>query len=130
METEIRNALNNYTMESDFIDESNLFWNQAPQGTDKAYIVASINSNPVNQDTGKVYDEYYLNFSIYGKVLGEIEILEAEIKTLYSGSFASFASLLTNYTVAGWRRVSGTSFKEDDEWTHNVVIIQIEVYLN
>ncbi len=129
METEIREAINNYTMESDFIDESNFFWTQAPQGLDVTYVVASINSNPTSRDSQKEYDEYFINFSIFGKVLSEIETFEAEIKTLYSGSLTAFQALLSTYTVAGWRRVSGASIKQDDVFFHNVVIIQIEVYL-
>jgi hypothetical protein len=128
MITEIREAINQYTMESSYIDESNFFWGQAPQGKTGTYIVASINSNPYNRDTGQQYEEYYINFSIFGKLLSEIETIENEIRILYSEIPTTFKTFLSTYGLSGWRIVSGASLKEDDEYWHNILIVQFEIY--
>lgn len=127
METEIRTAIYELTKTAESLDKNNLFWGQAKQGTDYPFCVISLVTNPQYRDTGTSFDEYYLQFTLYGDMLADLETIEAEICAIWDYCKTAIDALLTNWQyVGGFRQHRENRFVDDKYW-QNFIRYKLEL---
>lgn len=130
METALRELVYNYTLEAAGLDATNAFFIEGPQATAiDPILVYSIITNPMNRDTLKQFDEYFLQFSAYGKDLDEVETMIENICFQWDYATDQFKAdlLAAGYQWAGQYRQHRDSFKDDADYWHNLVRYKFEV---
>jgi len=129
MESQVRDAIYNYTLTGAGLNASNVFWNLAPQDTAAdPVIVISIVTNPQFRDTLQNHDEQFLQFSIFGKNLQECETFEAVINGLWDKKTDALENLIDgNNKIAGLYRQHRDQLRDDKDYWHLLSRYKLEL---
>ncbi len=99
------------------------YFAEAPENTTGIYGVFSQVSGSNNKDTGNIYDETVVQFSIYGEVLTDLEAVELELKNTFDNPLFVF----TNYTLVSCSRLSGPRTVKIGDWYQTIMDYNIEL---
>lgn len=103
---------------------NNFYFAEAEEGITNNYCVFSQVSTPNNKDTGNIYEENYIQFSLYGKVLADLEAIEFDFKN----TFDNAPFVFTNYTLVSCSRQTGPRTVKLGDWYQTVMDYKIELH--
>ena len=99
MKSDLRQVIYEHTLTASSLTSSNTFWAKAMQGLTGEFCVISLVTNPINRDTEKEYDEYFLQFSIVGETLTTLETMENDLRSAWD----DIATFKTSLDTAGYK---------------------------
>ncbi len=130
METALREQIYNEILRATGLDATNVFYVEGPQDTAvDPILVWSIVTNPMSRDTISQYDEYFLQFSAFGKDLSAVETMLENLTSQWDYADATFKGNLlgAGFTWHGQYRQHRDAFKDDKEYWHNLARYKLEV---
>jgi hypothetical protein len=125
MNNGLRKAIYNLGLTVSGLSASNLFYKQAPKGTNINYCVFSEISNPsAGRSTLRKREDSYIQFSVYGDDQTALESLAKSIRSKFDNSQASF-SISDYYVLEVQWQLTRDSFSAD----LNQIIVQYKFLL-
>jgi hypothetical protein len=103
LRTEVRGQLNTLLKTVSGLSASNVYFNDAPPKASQPYCVFLFVAQPVTRDTGKEYNDFFIQISLVGKTLATLETLEAAVKVALEGGTVT----LTDHNAVQLRQLSG-----------------------
>lgn len=109
------------------LDSSNVFYGRAPQKQMTKYCVFMEYATPNSWDSGTKYEVVYVQFSVYGSKLRDVEAISESIQSVFDFKSESFS--ITGYDSVSCTRQSNQRARksESDKWWNEITQYKIEI---
>lgn len=125
MNVEIREAIYKVALLAPLLDANNLFYGIAPDETALPHCVISIVTNPTFRDSGTIFEELYVQFSVYSDVLTDAEDIAGEITGEFDNKPFNLNTYLSSYKAIQCIREYRNEIKVDEKIWHLVLRYKI-----